>query len=151
MFPPRKERRCSNAGAECDDKDWCPFHDMGIHIYAESENIQIYFLRVKALSASCCAQRIFFIIHTGNSRQKAGCVFSSPIALQAGITSTHLRFFPQTMKINHFFREWNLQYTKEDVFYMPSTILILPRGRALVARQAHNLEVAGSIPAPATN
>ena len=27
----------------------------------------------------------------------------------------------------------------------------LSRGRALVARQAHNLEVVGSIPAPATN
>lgn len=34
---------------------------------------------------------------------------------------------------------------------MPSRLLNLSRGRALVARQAHNLEVAGSIPAPATN
>ena len=32
----------------------------------------------------------------------------------------------------------------------PSQLTLLLRGRAVVARQAHNLEVVGSIPTPAT-
>ena len=36
------------------------------------------------------------------------------------------------------------------LYCMPSEENDTLRGRALVARQAHNLEVVGSIPAPAT-